>query len=421
MTELVSVVSGRKMKVLLVSLAFPPKQDAEVLQTAKLHKYLSALPDTDVHVVTSAETESLRALIRPRVVGGQDVTRFELFTNRYVNYGLLRFLPAFASRPDIKRAAIGQAQAICAALPWRPDIIVSRSYPISSALLGQGIAEKLGVPWILQLSDPWSLSPLHPTGYDLDWNRARESAAFARAGRITFTSTRTMANYARAYPDLADRMRYFPNTYDPEQNRPNPWVRGDMFRLVYTGTLGGTRRPDPMCQAIEALFSRNPDARTQVKFVIAGHADRATRGYLAAKPDYVDWRGPVSFAQSMELIRQADVLTLIDNQTPAAARLAGGYEFFPSKLLDYMLGQRPILGVSESGSLASTVMENLGLGTCYTHAQIDALSHAIEAKWRAWQANSAADFDIRVQDDTYDARAMAQRLRHEMEELVHDR
>lgn len=227
-----------------------------------------------------------------------------------------------------------------------------------------------------------------------------------------------MAKYERAYPDLADRMRYFPNTYDPDQNSPNPWVRNVKFRIVYTGTLGGSRRPDVLCEAIEALFTRQPRARGQVELVIAGHADRAARAYLATKLDYVDWRGPVSFDQSMELIRSADVLALIDNKPPAGPASDDRYEFFPSKLLDYMLGQRPILGVSEAGSLSSTVIDNIGLGMCFTHDQVDRLSAALEDKWCAWQTDQRQDFELSGFDDSYDARASALRLYHEMKELV---
>ena len=407
-----------RLKVLLVSLAFPPKQDAEVLQVAKLYKYLTKLPDVDVHVVTSEETSRLSSIMAPKVRTDAGVTQCELYTNRYVNYAMLRFLPGLASRPDIKSQAILQVRAICKNLPWRPDIVLSRSYPISSALLGQAIAEHFDSPWVMQLSDPWSLSPLHPKGYAQGWNDRAEAKAFERASLVTFTSTRTMAKYERVYPDLADRMRYFPNTYDPDQNSPNPWVRNEKFRIVYTGTLGGSRRPDVLCEAMETLFTRQPQARDQVELVIAGHADRAIRAYLVTKGDYVDWRGPISFDQSMDLIRSADVLALIDNKPPAGPTSDDRYEFFPSKLLDYMLGHRPILGISEAESMTSTVIDTLGLGICFTHDQGDGLSAALEDKWQAWQTNQRQDFELNALDDSYDARASALRMYHELKELV---
>lgn len=45
--------SARRIKVLLVFLAFPPKQDAEMLQEADLGKYISALAQISLLVVTS--------------------------------------------------------------------------------------------------------------------------------------------------------------------------------------------------------------------------------------------------------------------------------------------------------------------------------------------------------------------------------
>lgn len=394
-----------------------------MLQTAKLHKYLSSLPGVEVHVVTSNESSRVSALLAPRLRLEEGVTRFDLFSNRYVNHAVLRFLPALASRPDLKRAAVARSQEICAVLPWRPDIILSRSYPISSALLGQAIAEKLDVPWIMQLSDPWSLSPLHPRGYDLEWNRVREHEAIARADRVTFTSIRTLKNYASLYPTAVSRFRYFPNTYDPEHNTPNPWRRGDKFRLVYTGTLGGSRHPEIFFSAIDAFLERVPQARGSIVFTIAGHADREVRAYFAKCADYLDWKGPVDFDTAMGLIRSADVLSLIDNSMERAAgtaKSAEGYEFFPSKLLDYMLGQRPILGVSPTGSIAQELIESLELGLCFDHSDVAGLSKGIEQKWKEWQSGDPVHFERNADDDTYDARAAANRLYREMESILDD-
>lgn len=406
------------LKIVLVSLAFPPQLDAEVLQTVKMYKYLKSFDDIDLHVVTGAMSEDWRTLFRPAIATVGDVTRFDVFSSRYLNHALLLFAPGFASRPDLRRGAIRQAKAIAGALPWRPDMVLSRSYPISSALIGKKLADLFGVPWIMQLSDPWSISPLHPQGYDLAWNQREESAAFDRADRITFTSTRTLERYAAVYPEHVNRMRYFPNSFDPDQVRPNPWTRGQTFRIVYTGTLGATRRPDVFCDAISRFLLRVPEAKRDLEFIIAGHADRKTRAFLSSQASHVSWLGPVSFEKSMELIRSADVLALIDNEVPADQKQLCGYEFFPSKLLDYMLGQRPILGVSERSSIASEIISELGLGECFLHGELDKLSLAIEAKWRSWTAGTKDVFDISAQKDGFDARTLAGRLRDEMKEVV---
>lgn len=406
----------------MVSLAFPPKLDAEVLQTAKAHKYLSGLPHTQVHVATSRETGDPLSLLRPRVVTKDGVSDFDLYRNRYVDYAMLRWAPGLASRPDIKGRAVRSWRAIAAALPWRPDIVLSRSYPITSALLGQKLADYFSVPWIMQLSDPWLLYPLHPQGYAYEWNAAREAEAFARADLITFTSQRTLARYVKAYPRAASRFRYFPNTYDPDEVRPNPWSKRARMRFVYAGTLGGSRTPDAFCDAIEAFFARRPEAVGDVEVVAAGHASREVRRTFEAKASYMQYIGPVDFGASMELVRSADVLLLIDNVMSEEQREKGGaYEFFPSKLLDYMIAQRPIIAISDQDSISTELIREQKLGESFAHGDLAGASAAIETAWTNWRDCVSSAFHVDARSQAFDARVGAVRLRNEIEGLLHER
>lgn len=408
------------VNALLVAFAFPPKLDAEVLQTSKLHKYLGAAASTDLHVVTSRETASPLSLVWPTVKVALGKSVFDLFTSRLLNFLWLRLFPGWASRPDIKSHAMRSWRAVARSLPWRPDIVISRSYPISAALMGQKLAEHFQVPWIMQLSDPWALSPLHPKGYDSEWNTAREEQAFKRADLITFTSQRTMSRYAQRYPWASARLRYFPNTFDPDDIRENPWTKKAQMRLVYAGTLGGSRSPDALFAAIEAFLVRCPEARTEIEVVIAGHASRSVRRYLSQRASYLKFLGPVGFKESMTLIRSSDVLVLIDNlYPPDVALTAGAYEFFPSKLLDYMLARRPILAISDSESIASGFVLEQGLGRTFTHGDTDGLALELERRWRLWRLGDKRAFEVDAQTETYDARQNALRLRSEIERLVH--
>lgn len=404
----------------LVALAFPPKMDAEVLQSAKAHKYLSALPQTNVQVITSRETANPLSLVSPDITQDTNRTNFALFTNRYVNYAALRWFPQWTSRPDIKGHAVRKCGAIAAALPIRPDIVISRSYPITAALIGRDLADHFNVPWIMQLSDPWVLSPLHPKGYAVDWNANKEAACFERADLITFTSQRTLQRYEDRYPEARARMRYFPNTFDPDDICDNPWSKGDRMRLVYTGTLGDTRTPNDFCDAVERFLAQRPEAAPDIEVILAGHASRSVRTYLASKTAYLNYLGPVSFARSMELLRSADMLVVIDNAFARDRNVPpGSYEFFPSKLLDYMLAQRPILAITEPGSLSQEVIAEQGLGSSFPHGHVSDIASELERRWLMWRRSDRETFEVDARSDVYDAHQNALRLRSEIERLVH--
>ncbi len=408
-------------KVVLVSLAFPPRLDAEALQVSKLHKYLSILPSTEVHVVTSVETKNPVRLIRPAARRTSGITRFDLYENRYIDRALLQFAPGMASRPDLKRHALMSQKVISESLPWRPDVILSRSYPVSSALLAQALADEHKLPWIMQLSDPWTLSPLHPKGYSEEWNDKSERSAFSRASIITFTSLRTMQRYADRFPQLESRFRYFPNTYDPEEMLPNPWSKKQKIRLVYAGTLGGTRVPNSLLDALRHLYMRCPEIEHDVEIVIAGHASREVRKYLSGQSAHVKYLGPISFKESLEVMRSADLLILIDNEVPKNQNIVKQpYEFFPSKILDYMLANRPVLAITPHCSLAAGIVEQYGLGESYGHNDLVGIANALEAYWCKWHEGDGATFNRKAAADIFDARKGAARLRQEMESVINE-
>jgi len=409
----------REMTVLMVALSFPPRLDAEALQTAKAHKYLSTAPKTRVHLVTSRETSNPLSLLKPAISHHEDRSEFDLFDSRYVNYAALRYFPGWASRPDIKAHAIRRAEVIAKTLPVVPDVIVSRSYPISAALLGQKLSEYLSVPWIMQLSDPWSLSPLHGAGYARAWNTAKEEEAFNRADLITFTSLRTLENYRYRYPQLGQRMRYFPNTYDPADVRPNPWVKGNRLRLVYAGTLGGSRTPEAFCEAFERFLEERPEAASDIEVIIAGHASRSVRAYLAERRRYINYIGPIDFVRSIELLLTSDILILIDNKEKE--EMDGKYEFFPSKLLDYMISGRRIIAITGRNSVAHNFVLDSGVGRSMSHGDRGAIVQELDRVWRMWREGDRETFEVKSVDETYDARRNALVLRAEMERLVRAR
>lgn len=93
--------------VLFVSIAFPPKSDAEGLQVAKYLKYLvrEGAPYFDVDAVTSAlptlnmpydaSLEALRSVVRQAV-------EVPIYENRYSNFLLRKIMPWAAAIPDPK-------------------------------------------------------------------------------------------------------------------------------------------------------------------------------------------------------------------------------------------------------------------------------------------------------------------------------
>jgi glycosyltransferase involved in cell wall biosynthesis len=124
---------------------------------------------------------------------------------------------------------------------------------------------------------------------------------------------------------------------------------------VYTGNFFAGRTPDGLLDALDRLSSTTP-LRGVIEVVFVGqmppgYAARITRAGL---DDVVSCRGTVPFLEGLREAGNADVLLVVD--APGDA----GSVFLPSKLVDYMMFRKPILGLTPAGGTAAQLLERLG-------------------------------------------------------------
>ena len=397
------------MNVLLVSIAFPPKRDAESLQVAKYFSALTQLGEAEFDVVTSA----LPTLYMPTdeglnhyASGYRQLVEVDFFEHRYTNFALRKLVPSLMQRPDSRFSFFRKWRSVVKSLRTPPDVIYSRSFPLSSALMAYRLACHFDVPWVLHLSDPWTVSPIHSIAAASKWNHDAEMECFSRATAITVTSPMTAEVYAAKYPQYADKFFVYPNVYEAHLAIRNPWKRRDKLRFVYTGSLIGTRSPVLLLAALVMLEKLHPEMRQDIEVVFAGPVDRANAALLADNSRQVRYLGDRSMHDALQEQRNADVLLLIDSafSDPSQAM------FFPSKLLDYVAAERRVIGITDQHSMTWEVMGRLGLGDRIPHGNAQALCDALVVAWHAWTRADSQYFERTVRTEDYEAAFNAQRL-----------
>jgi glycosyltransferase involved in cell wall biosynthesis len=360
------------VNVLFASIAFPPKSDPEALQAARYFKYLVQHPGLAIDVVTSRNPtlwmptdEALRAYTH----GLRQMVELPIFEPRLLSVALLKFLPGVANLPDMRQSFHWQWRRVPAVLRVRPDVVYSRSMPLSSTILGYKLARHYGVPWILHLSDPWTESAILAfRGPARAYNEHMQAACFARASAITLASPRMVELYRARHPDLAAKFYLMPNVYDPDDVRPVPArTPGQPLRLVYTGSLQGGRSVGPFLRVLAWCMARDPAALEHLSVELAGSLDSAEREALAsARFACVRHVGILSLVEAQRLQREADVLLVFDTRLRPEDSV-----FFPSKLLDYLVTGRPIFAITSPGSMTREIV-SAEVGRCFDHDETEA-------------------------------------------------
>ncbi|MBN8544214.1 MAG: glycosyltransferase [Alphaproteobacteria bacterium] len=261
--------------------------------------------------------------------------------------------------PDTLSWIIGRSDEIIRNLPQKPNIIYSRSYPMSAALLSIKLQEKLGIPWIMHLSDPWVDNP-YRTARHIE--NAMEETCFARANHITLTTQGQAEFYQRKYPQHAAKISVSPNTM-PEITAPSPSTTSsnDVLNIVYAGNLYGDRSPEPLLNAIAML---EPDQRRKLHVTFYGNCQFPE--VIKALPETITYRGAVPYAQVMAAQAAADVLLSIEpeNHHPLASA------FLPSKVPEALALRKPLLAITPKGSTTESVChEGYGWAVAPAHTK----------------------------------------------------
>jgi glycosyltransferase involved in cell wall biosynthesis len=404
--------------LLFTSIAFPPKSDPECLQTAKYFYHLQKYSELQIEVLTSANPTLYMPVdenLRRYDTGFTNKVELTIPENKYWNYFQRVILNGGNSWPDSKKGFHRQWKKATKLIRNQPDVIYSRSFPLSSSVMALRLQEYYKVPWIMHLSDPWADCPVekYPSKkYQI--HRTMERACLEKASYVCLTSELTIELYRKSYPEYSDKYLYFPNVYDSQDMKPNPHHFGDKIRVVYTGGLVGSRNISYLLNALELLNSRNSEILNKFDFVFAGAMDRqSTRLFQQNTFPNIQHVGLLSYDQAQALQRSADILLVIDNPVDDPNHAV----FFPSKLLDYLMAQRRILAITPLEGTSHRVLDSINCNT-FTHDDREGLVKELETIANAYLQRDDSYFYFKDLPEIYSASYNAGRLKDLILDLV---
>lgn len=398
----------KKINVLFVSIAFPPKSDSEGLQVAKYFKYLARDENLNIDVVTSEDNTLFMPIdkhLEYHCQGYRQIIKIPFWENKYINYLIRNFNRDALNYPDFKFRFYKKWKNVLEKLKYKPNVIYSRSFPISSTLMAYKLQKKLKVPWVLHLSDPWTINPLYKLGEAQAWNDAIEYKCFSNATVLSFTSKKTIELYTCKYPQFSEKMILSPNVFDIEDKVEKVYHKNKKIKVIYTGGLVEKRSPIYLFKALKKLENENPEMIMDFEFLFAGTLDRINQNLFKNSSSSVKHLGLLSYHEALILQKEADILLVID----APLNNHRDTMFFPSKLLDYMLGERRILALTDKESVTWNIVQQQK-GDCIEYNDIEHIIKSLKVAWKAWIDGNMIYFENKHIDMNFCAEVNARKL-----------
>ncbi len=373
-----AAADGRR--VLVLSYFFPPLGGAGVQRTLKYVKYLPDAGWSPTVVTTRSTWYPARdpSLARD-IPSGTPVLRT-------ADPGALRLLTRAVSPvspvaqvtgwPDEAAAWVPGAirAAVQVARRTRPDVIYSTAAPLSTHLAAMAVQRATGLPWVADFRDVWAENPyaarIAPVAA---LTRRAEAAVRRRADRVTVAAEHYVIGGHG--PDDPKRIT-ITNGADPDDIAGlAPTPRNDRLRLVFTGTLYGDIDCGPVFDALARLAERGRIDPARVDFRLVGNV------WLPELPSAgsveITRLGYVDHARAVEEMTAADVLVVHVDPTSRHT---------PAKTFEYLATGRPVLCVTDPGSLSHQLVADLGAGWAVDPGDATGVERALEDAYDRWIA-----------------------------------
>ncbi|MDB6140671.1 MAG: glycosyltransferase [Verrucomicrobiaceae bacterium] len=264
-----------------------------------------------------------------------------------------------------------------------PAIIYSRATKHVSNVAGWMLKKATGLPWIAHFSDPWQASSyLNPfQTWIAEWLERR---IFRDADAIIIVNGNLYGSFAAIHPVAKDKIHVIPHGYEPLEHPPAPSenVGRRPMQAIHAGSfIPDTREPDVLFQGLALLNKRLPlQGLLQLTCVGADTTRYQAMADELGVGGFVSLLESIPYQQCQDMVARSDLLMVLD--TPDQ----GGI-YLPTKLIEYLPYDKPVLGVAEKGSAVHRVLEHCDLNFADQHSPED-IANVFEGLLRQWQAGT---------------------------------
>jgi glycosyltransferase involved in cell wall biosynthesis len=389
------------MKLLLVTLYFPPAGGGGVQRSLKFASHLPALgiethvlapddpkwvhEDADLPLPTQAWIHRARYVgPRGRRIADEQHGRsgMELALMRASTIGRRLLVPD----ENVTWNATAIPKAIAIARREGIDVVMTTSPPGSVHLIGAAVQVATGAKWVADLRDSVAMHA-HRSSEGIGARAKQKTRAgvahlIARQADAIVCAAESIAVETRGL-NPRGRVVTITNGCDFDEFAGIEYAAADRFRLTHAGSFFGKRDPKPFLRALAESGLEDVTVRFLGDF---RPADREFMESLGLS-DRVDLIDHVPRRESLRLQRDSDALLLL---IPEAGGRGRGV--LSGKVFEYLAAERPVLAVVPEDGAAAQLIRDTGAGIVVGPEDVPAIRSALltlHAKWRDGELDGA--------------------------------
>jgi len=250
--------------------------------------------------------------------------------------------------------------------------IITSGPPHSLHLIGLELKQKLNVRWVADFRDPWTTIGYHKALKLLEFaankHKQLENKVLNNADLILVTSPSTRAEFKKI---TSKPIEVITNGYDVE--KIGNQIVDKKFSLAHIGSFLSERNPRILWESISELIRENPLFASHFQLKLIGAISQEVLDSIALfqLQNYVNNLGYVSHDEAIVHQKKSQVLLLIEINSEDTKSI------IPGKLFEYLVSERPIIGVGPKGCDFAEIIIDTNTGVFVDYSEKEKLKNYI--------------------------------------------
>lgn len=283
------------------------------------------------------------------------------------------------------------------------DVLITTGPPHSLHLIGLALQEKVGVKWVADFRDPWTT-----IGYHKDLNlspkaaqkhKQLELAVLQKADLILVTSPTTQKEFQVI---TQKPIEVITNGYDTEKIERQPL--DERFTLAHIGSLLSERNPKILWKVLQELCNEHPQFKADFQLNLIGKVSQEVLDSLQEFHliDHLTNLGYLSHLEAVTEQRKSQVLLLIEIDRLDTRCI------IPGKLFEYMVSERPIIGIGPKDSDFAALLKETNTGVFFEYTEQERLKALLLSYYHLYLEKNLKVYPVGLQQ--YSRKSLTEKL-----------
>ena len=290
------------------------------------------------------------------------------------------------------------------------DAIITTGPPHSLHLIGLALQKKIGIKWVADFRDPWTTIGYHKelllSSKAAQKHKDLEREVLQNADLIVVTSPTTQIEFQALTQQLIEVIT---NGYDVEKVEKKPL--DDKFTLAHIGSLLSERNPKMLWKVLQELCEENLQFKADFQLKLIGKVSQEVLETLEdfQLNNHISNLGYLSHLEAVTEQRKSQVLLVIEIDRLDTRCI------IPGKLFEYMVSERPIIGIGPKESDFGTIIKETNTGEFFEYSEEERLKKVLLTYYDLYLEKNLNVFPIGLQQ--YSRKSLTEKLVHILQKI----